>query len=207
MLAGARLVTASETRGGRSWDEQRVKALTGGDPITARFMRQDNFTFKPGFTMLLFGNHKPQLRSVDEAWRRRFHIIPFFHRPPVRDTMLKERLRAEYPMILRWALDGCLDWQEHGLTVPERVRAETATYLAAQDVFTAWIEDRCQRDPGRAETLGTLYGSWKAFAEDAGEHPGSSRSFGDKLEQEGFPRTKDRAGIRGRGFIGLGLKP
>ena len=81
MLRGARLVTASETREGRAWNEQRVKAMTGGDPITARLMRQDNFTFRPTFKLLLSGNSKPVLRNVDEAWRRRFHIIPFTFRP------------------------------------------------------------------------------------------------------------------------------
>src|SRR5262249_10367109 len=121
MLRGARLVIASETQKGRAWDEQRVKALTGGDPVTARFMRKDNFTFRPMFKLLLTGNHKPSLRGVDEALRRRIHVIPFAFRPGRPDPTLKERLRAEHSRILQWAIEGCLDWQQHGLMVPARV--------------------------------------------------------------------------------------
>ena len=77
MLRGARLVTAQETEEGRRWAESRIKALTGGDPITARFMRQDFFTFLPAFKLFIAGNHKPGLRAVDEAIRRRLNLIPF----------------------------------------------------------------------------------------------------------------------------------
>lgn len=77
MLRGARLVTAQETEEGRQWAESKIKSLTGGDPITARFMRQDFFTFTPAFKLLIAGNHKPGLRNVDEAMRRRFHLVPF----------------------------------------------------------------------------------------------------------------------------------
>ena len=77
MLRGARLVTAVETEEGRRWSESRIKALTGGDQITARFMNRDFFTYRPAFKLLIAGNHKPRLRTVDEAIRRRFHMIPF----------------------------------------------------------------------------------------------------------------------------------
>ena len=69
MLQGARLATAQETDEGRAWAEAKIKALTGGDPITARFMHQDFFTYTPQFTLLLAGNHKPRLRNVDVAMR------------------------------------------------------------------------------------------------------------------------------------------
>ncbi len=76
-LRGARLVTAIETEEGRRWAESRIKTLTGGDRVSARFMRQDFFEFTPQFKLVIAGNHKPSLRSVDEAIRRRFHLIPF----------------------------------------------------------------------------------------------------------------------------------
>lgn len=82
MLHGARLVTASETEEGRAWAESRIKQITGGDRISARFMRQDFFEFTPQFKLLLIGNHQPTLRNVDDAARRRFNIVPFIHKPP-----------------------------------------------------------------------------------------------------------------------------
>ncbi len=207
MLRGARMVVASETKKGRAWDEQRIKALTGGDTITARFMRQDNFSYKPAFKLLLFGNHKPALKNVDEAWRRRFNIVPFTFTPQHADSTLKERLRAEYPQILQWAIDGCLDWQKNGLIVPARVKAETAQYFSAQDLFSTWIEDRCERDLQHAEPNAALYASWAAFCEAAGERPGSAKALHEELCGAGFKPIKDSAGLRGRGFAGLRLRP
>ena len=96
-LRGARLVTAVETEEGRRWAESRIKTLTGGDKIAARFMRQDYFEFSPQFKLVIAGNHKPGLRSVDEAIRRRFHLIPFTVTipPASRDPQLREKLKAE----------------------------------------------------------------------------------------------------------------
>lgn len=76
-LRGARLVTATETEEGRPWAESKIKVLTGGDKVAARFMRQDFFEFVPSFKLLVGGNHMPSLRSVDEAMRRRIHSFHF----------------------------------------------------------------------------------------------------------------------------------
>jgi putative DNA primase/helicase len=108
-LRGARLVTAVETEEGRRWAESKIKALTGGDAIAARFMRQDFFEYVPQFKLLIAGNHKPGLRSVDEAIRRRFNLVPFTVTipPEERDEGLPEKLKAELPGILAWMIRGC----------------------------------------------------------------------------------------------------
>src|SRR5690606_275286 len=108
---------AQETEEGRRWAEARIKALTGGDPISARFMRQDFFTFTPQFKLMIAGNHKPGLRSVDEAIRRRFHLLPFTATIPAdrRDPKLAEKLKAEGPGILAWAIEGTRHWLHLGL--------------------------------------------------------------------------------------------
>src|SRR5262249_14374388 len=95
MLRGARLVITQETGEGRYWDEAKIKALSGGDPISARFMRQDFFTYTPQFKLVVAGNHKPSLRNVDEAIRRRIHLVPFVVtiRPGKRDPQLAEKLK------------------------------------------------------------------------------------------------------------------
>jgi putative DNA primase/helicase len=85
MLCGARLVTAAETEEGRAWAETKIKQLTGGDPISARFMRQDFFTYKPTFKLMIIGNHEPALRNVDDAARRRINIVPFVRKPAIVD--------------------------------------------------------------------------------------------------------------------------
>ena len=139
MLRGARLVTASETEEGRAWAEARIKQLTGRDPITARFMRQDNFTFRPAFKLMIVGNHKPTLHNVDEAARRRFNIVPFTRMPAKPDPKLDAKLRAEAPGILRWMIVGCRDWQANGLQRPQSVVEATEEYFSNQDTFGQWL--------------------------------------------------------------------
>jgi hypothetical protein len=104
---GARLVTAIETEEGRRWAESKIKALTGGDKISARFMRGDFFEFTPAFKLIVVGNHTPHLRHVDEAMRRRLHLIPFNVTipPEERDKNLAEELKAEWPGILQWMIE------------------------------------------------------------------------------------------------------
>jgi putative DNA primase/helicase len=138
-LRGARLVSAVETEEGRRWAESKIKALTGGDKISARFMRQDFFEFTPQFKLLIAGNHKPGLRSVDEAIRRRFYLIPFTVTipPEERDADLLEKLKMEWPGILHWMIEGCLQWQLHGLAPPAVVTAATGAYLEAEDAIAA----------------------------------------------------------------------
>src|SRR3954470_14800580 len=94
-LRGARMVTSSETEEGRAWAESRIKQMTGGDRISARFMRQDFFEFLPQFKLMIIGNHKPVLRNVDDAARRRFNIIPFNRKPANPDADLMQKLMAE----------------------------------------------------------------------------------------------------------------
>jgi putative DNA primase/helicase len=125
MLTGARLVTASETEQGRGFAEAKVKAITGGDPITARFMRQDNFTYRPQFKLMIAGNHAPSLRNVDEAMRRRLNILPFVVKPAIPDPELEAKLRAEWPQIFAWMIAGCLAWQATGLQRPDAVAGAT----------------------------------------------------------------------------------
>jgi putative DNA primase/helicase len=196
MLHGARMVMTTETEEGRAWAESRIKALTGGDPITARFMRQDFFTFTPAFKLTISGNHKPALRNVDEAARRRFNVVPFLHKPARPDHQLPEKLKAEWPAILRWMIEGCLAWQRDGLQRPKAVLDATAEYFAEQDVLAQWVEEGCEQGKGMGDTSANLFASWRAFAQSA-----------TMLERQGFQRVKDCQLFRGRGFLGIRVKP
>jgi putative DNA primase/helicase len=190
MLKGARLVTASETEQGRGWAEAKVKAITGGDPITARFMRQDNFTFTPQFKLTIAGNHAPSLRSVDDAMRRRLNILPFVVKPANPDSELENKLREEWPQILAWMITGCTEWQSIGLQRPAVVAGATESYFADQDLFGQWMDDRCERDPSRWELPTPLFQSWCEYAHDAGDKPGNAKDFKAILERRGILRGK-----------------
>lgn len=203
-LRGARLVTSVETEEGRRWAESKIKALTGGDKISARFMRQDFFDFTPTFKLMIAGNHKPGLRSVDEAIRRRFHLVPFVVTipPDERDKILGDRLRAEWPGILAWMIAGCIEWQKRGLAPPEVVTRATAAYLEAEDALAAWLDEAGTRDPNAWETTTALYASWKSWADHAGEHAGTMKRFAQSLEARDLVPERKK---HGRGFRGLKL--
>ena len=207
-LRGARLVTATETEEGRRWAETRIKQLTGGDDVPARFMRQDFFTFKPQFTLVIVGNHKPGLRSVDEAIRRRFHLIPFTVTIPKdqRDPDLGDKLRDEWPGILHWCIEGCVEWQKQGLTAPKAVLDATAAYLESEDAFAAWIDEECERDANAWTRSSDLFASWRAWAERSGVPYGDTKRFKDKLEARGI-LAKPESGTKRAGYQGLKLKP
>jgi putative DNA primase/helicase len=201
-LRGARLVTSQETEEGRRWAESKIKALTGGDPISARFMRQDFFTYTPAFKLWVAGNHKPGLRGVDEAIRRRFHLIPFTVTIANPDRELSDKLKTEWPGILRWAIDGCLEWQRIGLSPPEAVREATAAYLGDEDALARWVEDCCITGRNQWCASSVLWPSWQRWAAAAGETVGSHRRFGMALESHGYQPERTMAI---RGYRGLDL--
>jgi putative DNA primase/helicase len=204
MLRGARLVTASETEEGRAWAEARIKQMTGGDRIRARFMRQDFFEYLPQFKLLLIGNHQPSLRNVDDGARRRFNIVPFIHKPATPDRDLEAKLRAEWPGILRWTIEGCLIWQRAGLIRPQVVIEATEEYFEEQDSIRQWIEERCETGKGLADTSSNLFRSWSTWANGNGEPPRSVKWFVQAMRRLGFKHYRQN---RARGFFGIEAKP
>jgi putative DNA primase/helicase len=207
MLRGARLVTASETEENRAWAEARIKQMTGGDRISARFMRQDFFQFTPQFKLTIVGNHKPVLKNVDEAARRPFLVVPFERKPPAPDRELERKLVAEAGGILQWMVHGCLDWQRNGLLRPASVLAATEEYFSDQDLFAHWLAEECDCEPGnmdKSESSSRLFASWREFAVSAGNSPGSQQAFKDRMTRHGF---KFYRSARVREFFGVALLP
>jgi len=204
-LRGARFVTAIETEDGRWWAEAKIKSLTGGDRIPARFMRQDFFEYTPQFKLVVAGNHKPGLRNVDEAIRRRLHLIPFTVTisESERDPDLGEKLKAEYPGILQWAIEGCLAWLHEGLNPPTSVRDATTDYLAGEDAIGRWFEDHCVTGGQYWTAGGTLFANFQQWCEQTGERPGAQKRFTQSLEARGFRQARTS---NARSFTGIALQ-
>jgi putative DNA primase/helicase len=205
-LAGSRLVTASETQAGKRWDEARVKALTGGDPIKARFLYQNHFTFRPAFKLVFIGNHKPEIRDVGPAMKRRIQLVEFNQRPTVVDQELGDKLREEWPAILAWMIQGCLEWQAEGLQPPERVLVSTAAYFAEEDVLGRWMAEETSLDSEAVEGVQSLFQSWEQWTKAGNEYTGTLKRFSTALAAKGFAREQDQK-TRRRQFRGLRLKP
>lgn len=206
MLQGARLVTASETQAGKRWDEAKIKSLTGGDPITARFMRQDNFTFMPQFKLVFIGNHKPEIRNVDPAMQQRMHLVPFTIKPKFLDKQLKEKLQEEFPAILGWMIEGCLEWKAIGLTPPPIVVATTQEYLQDEDAVGRWLNECVDSSSvGGCESM-ILFRSWTEWANANGEYVGSMRRLVQALIGRNLARWQHPE-TRRNGFAGVAVKP
>ncbi|TIL72278.1 MAG: hypothetical protein E5Y65_26050 [Mesorhizobium sp.] len=200
-LAGARFITVSETQGGRRWNEGLVKELTGGDALRARKMRQDEFTFQPKGKLTISGQHKPGLRSVDEAMRRRFNLVEFAVTisKKEKDVDLPEKLKAEWPGILKWMIEGCLEWQRIGLSPPEAVLASTDKYLEAEDTMASWIDECCIVEKTAVVASGAMWASWRQWTEHNKEFTGSQTAFSLAVGKRGFE-------LRNRRFTGIRLR-
>lgn len=206
-LRGARFVSSIETEQGRRWNESKVKAITGGDKVSARFMRQDFFEYLPQFKLVIAGNHKPSIRNVDEAMKRRLHLIPFTVTipPEKRDGQLTEKLLRERDGILAWAVKGCLLWQQHGLKPPKVVVDATDEYFDEEDAIGEFIEEECQRHREARVSVADTFQRWQEWANRRGEYIGTSRWLMQQLCNRGLERSRLHGGVKG--LSGLSLKP
>lgn len=194
-LQGARFISAVEAEEGKRLAEALVKRLTGGDKLLARFLYREHFEFEPKFKLWLGVNHKPKIRGTDEAIWRRIRVIPFTVTIPAeaRDKNLGEKLRAELPGILNWALKGCLDWQQHGLIIPREVTGATETYRKEMDVLETFLAECCLESPGSRVSLRELYDTYVNWCDDSGEYQINKRDFGIRLKERGLEQTKTGA--------------
>lgn len=204
MLRSARVAIATETDEGKRFAESRVKLMTGGDRITARFMRADFFTYQPQFKPVIAGNHRPKFRNADEAIRRRLHLIPFTQTFAEPDRELPEKLRAEAGGILAWAIAGCLAWQRIGLQPPSAVQAATADFIEDEDAVGAWLAECAEIDAEAWTSSADLFASWNAWATSRGEYVGQAPRLGAALQAKGFAHAKNSAGTK-RGYRGIAL--
>jgi len=205
-LRGARLVTTIETEANRRLAEALVKMLTGGDPIRARRMRADYFEFSPTHHMWLAGNHLPSIRGTDSGIWRRIALVPFdvTFEGDRQDPELSEKLAAEAPGILAWAIEGCLEWQEGGLRVPERVKVATAVYRSSQDHVGRFIADCCLIGDDLYVLARDLRTHYEAWCTGQGERSWSAKALGADLTNRGFESVQ-RGANRARTWLGFAL--
>jgi putative DNA primase/helicase len=204
-LQGARFVSAVEVEGGRKLAEALVKQLTGGDTITARFLYGEHFEFQPMFKLWLAVNHKPVVQGTDHAIWRRLRLIPFTVTIPAaeQDKRLTEKLQAELPGILRWAVEGCLLWQQEGLEPPAAVHRATGDYRAEMDVIAAFIRDCCVVEPQRQVSTSELYAEYRGWCEQMGESAVTQKAFGTALRERGCTPGRTSGG---RLWVGIALR-
>jgi putative DNA primase/helicase len=198
-----RLVATVEIDAGGRLSEALVKLLTGGERVRARRMREDFWEFDPTHKFWLAANHKPVIRGTDDAIWRRPRLIPFTVKIPEaeRDPTLAEKLKGELPGILRWAVEGCLAWQQGGLQDPPDVMAAGQAYRAEMDLLGQFLSECCTVLPGRPELRTQSAVLYKAYSNYAGDDL-TQTMFTLRLKERGFTTTSMRGRIYWQG-IGL----
>jgi putative DNA primase/helicase len=206
-LMGARFVYASEAEQGKRLAESLIKDMSGGEKIAARFMRAEWFEFYPEFKIWLSTNHKPIIRGTDNAIWDRIRLVPFDVTIPenerIKKEVFEEILGGEMEGILAWLVEGCLDWQQNGLTTPGAVKAATGEYRNEMDVIGEFLAECCLTGEGLSATAKDLYAAYETFCDENGDKAVSKKMFGMKLEEKGFDSFRGTRGVRT--WIGLSV--
>ena len=188
-LPGVRFVASTETEEGGRLDEAKIKMLTGGDKITARFLHKEFFDFWPTHKLWVQGNYKPVIRGTDNAIWNRVKLLPFSVTIPKseQDPELPAKLRKELPGILAWAVRGCLKWQAEGLREQECVVAATQEYRKEMDMLGLFLEERIMEAEGHNLPKTAMFQQYIQWAtENQMEHPLNKIVFGRQLVERGF---------------------
>ncbi len=204
-LAGARLVVCSEGPEGGGLDEALVKLVTGGDPISARFLNREFFTFKPAFKLWMLTNHKPVIKGTDDGIWRRLRLVPFTVTIPKeeRDPELPAKLKAEATAIMQWAVEGLKEWMRIGLAPPAKVLEATEDYRAEMDILGDFLEDKCCTGENLEATNKEVYGAYQEWAKSQGLGVRSQKWLSRALKDRGFKQAEGRAD--GRKWVGFSV--
>ena len=203
-LQGVRMATASETADDGRLNEARIKAMTGGEQLTARFLHGEFFDFMPQFKLWLATNHRPKIRGTDKGIWRRIKLIPFevTISDEKQDKHLTEKLQCELSGILTWAVRGLEAWRKEGLAVPEVVQKAGCKYQADMDVLAKFIDECCVIQDGGFTRARALYELYKAWAKTTGEYILSETKFSLRLAEKGLQKANDRNGAK---WVGVTL--
>lgn len=206
-MKGRRMVSAIEANQGSQLDEALVKSITGGDKISARFLRAEFFEFRPEFKLWLGVNERPRIRGDDEGIWRRVRLVPFEVEIPPQKRILDfgQKLvdAGEMTAILRWAVRGCQMWLDEGsLQSPARIIEATASYREEQDVLGSWLRSRCTVGGTFQVASSVAYKDYREWAAESGHRPMALQTWSRKVAERGFEHVRKNSG---RFFRGLGL--
>jgi putative DNA primase/helicase len=195
-LRGVRAALMNETTQGARFDEAKLKDLTGGDTLSARFLHQEFFDFRPTHRIVIRGNHKPAINGTDEGIWRRLRLVPFTVTIPEaeRDGNLQSKLDKELPGILNWAIAGCLEWQRDGLKPPAIITDAVRAYREESDTLGRFIADACEQRPLGQVKSSVFFRRYQHYAEHAGERWIPSKDLPHEMQRRGFDWKRTNAG-------------
>lgn len=201
-LNGMRFVAISEIDDGRHLEEAIVKSLTGGDPITARFLYKSEFVFTPVAKFWIATNHKPTIRGNDHGIWRRVRLIPFSQKfdKSQQDPNMESKLRRELPGILNWAIAGCLDWQGVKMPLPPVIEKATNEYRSEMDILGNWLEQNCMWGSEFEISFAEAYDDFSDWMTENYNISYAKKRLGQLLIERGFERGPQSNKRTYRGF-------
>jgi putative DNA primase/helicase len=204
-LRGVRAALMNETSQGSRFDEAKLKDLTGGDTLTARFLNHEFFDFHPTHRIIIRGNHKPAINGTDDGIWRRLRLVPFTVSIPLeeQDRDLLRKLRGELSGILNWAIQGCLEWQKSGLAPPQIVTDAVRQYREESDTLGRFIGECCDARNLAQVKSGVFFKRYQEYAQAAGERWLASKELPHEMQRRGFEWKR----VSGAGlYLGISLK-
>lgn len=204
-LRGVRAAFMNETTQGAKFDEAKLKDLTGGDTLTGRFLHQEFFDFPPTHKIVIRGNHKPVIAGTDDGIWRRLRLIPFLVSipPDEQDHQLIDKLRAELPGILKWAIDGCLEWQQEGLKPPQVIVDAVKEYRDESDTLGRFITEHCNTSSKLAQVKSSIFFErYQRFCESSAERWLPAKELPHEMQRRGFQQKRTTAGVL---YLGIDL--
>lgn len=207
-LHGKRIVTLSELNNGQLVNEATLKDLTGGDTITARFLNQNPFSFKPTHKLWLYGNHKPEIQGTDIGIWRRMKLIPFTVEIPdsEKDPHLDQKLKVELPGILTWAVRGFLEWQQERISEPEAMRLAVEEYREEMDPLGEFLRERCVFDPSARVSRAELWVRYEIYCSELKEPQVFQTSHAFTKAMKARPGVREDKSNGVRIWRGIGLR-
>lgn len=208
-LQGSRFVYTSEPDAFGQLKEGLIKTITGGDVLTVRTAyARKSVEISPRWVTFIPTNHKPMIRGADDGIWRRMLFIPFKRNftlePDLLDIHLSDKLAAEHEGILKWIIEGAIDYQQNGLVIPEQLIKDKNDYREESDIVKTWIESECILEG--SDSNQNLWLSFSKFVKDRGYDTDikSSQKLSNNINGRGFERARFNKGVRG--FSGIKVK-
>lgn len=205
-LRGVRFAVANETRPDGKFNESRVKMLTGGDTLSARFMGQNFFDFKPTHTLFMAVNHLPEVKSGGEGFWRRLRKIDFRKTIAVekrKENLAQLLIENEGPGILAWMVEGAVRVTNQGFTEPESVRMSTQAYRHEEDHIAKFLDEKTILADNASVTKTSLYNSYRDWCEENGERSIPMNTLSREIKARLGVAESNSAGFKM--FLGLEL--
>ena len=186
-LAGARFVNISEPEKKITLDAALTKRLTGNDTITARYLHENSFEFRPNFKIFINTNHRPNITDLTLFESGRIKIIPFdrHFEENEQDKGLKQLFAEPENMsgILNWMLEGYRMYRSQGLSMPDSVKQATMDYQMFSDKMGQFFDENIQEKPGSELRRAAIYTRYKEWCQENGYRAEAAKNLNTEIEK------------------------